>query len=223
MDRTVLVIGDTHLPFTKKHYLEFCIETYKKFKCTHVVHIGDLVDNHAISYHDHDPDGYSHKQEMEEADKELKKWFKAFPKVKMCLGNHDILVARQAMTHGISKRAIRAFEDIWNLPQGWEVDTHFIIDNVLYMHGNKRSGKYAHINEIARQHCSVVMGHLHSNSGVGFRASKRNRFYGMAVGCGVDERAYSMAYATEYPDRFLIGCSVVSNNGKYPQWIPMEL
>lgn len=41
----VLVIGDTHIPFAHKNYLEFCKETQKRFKCDRVVHVGDLVDH----------------------------------------------------------------------------------------------------------------------------------------------------------------------------------
>ena len=48
----VLVIGDLHLPFVKDGYLEFCIWVYKKYNCTEVVFIGDILDNHASSYHE---------------------------------------------------------------------------------------------------------------------------------------------------------------------------
>ncbi len=87
--KNTLIISDTHLPFEKEGYLEFCKRIEKRFDCTRVVHIGDLVDNHAISYHEHDPDGWSPAQEMKEVDKQLQKWYKAFPEVYLCRGNHD--------------------------------------------------------------------------------------------------------------------------------------
>jgi predicted phosphodiesterase len=68
----ILVIGDTHLPFELPGYLEFCLSIQKRVKCGTVVHIGDLVDNHAISYHEHDANGKSPIDEMLEADKHLK-------------------------------------------------------------------------------------------------------------------------------------------------------
>jgi len=89
VENNILVIGDTHQPFEHRHYLSFCKETQKKYKCKTVVHIGDLVDNNAISYHEHDPNGWSPADEKKEADKHLKPWFKAFPTLKLCRGNHD--------------------------------------------------------------------------------------------------------------------------------------
>ncbi len=100
----VLIIGDTHVPFEKKGYIEFCLEVKKKWKCNKVVHIGDLVDNHSISYHEHDPDGLSPEDEMRLADKHLESWYKAFPKVSLCRGNHDSLVDRKTRTTGLTSR-----------------------------------------------------------------------------------------------------------------------
>lgn len=39
---SVLVIGDTHFPFVKKGYLDFCLDIKRRVKCEQVVHIGDL-------------------------------------------------------------------------------------------------------------------------------------------------------------------------------------
>jgi len=114
----VLVIGDTHLPFESKHYLDFLVETHKKYHCKKVVHIGDLVDNNSISYHEHNPDGWSPCNEMKETDDHLVDWFKAFPKLKLCRGNHDRLVDRKAKTVGLPSRCFAPFRDIWSLPRG---------------------------------------------------------------------------------------------------------
>ena len=50
-----LVIGDTHCPAMlrskRKNYIDHLLMVYEKYDCSHVVHIGDLVDNHALSYH----------------------------------------------------------------------------------------------------------------------------------------------------------------------------
>ena len=53
--KNVLVIGDTHEPFCHPGYKAFCYEVANKFQCSEVVHIGDEVDNHAISYHESKP------------------------------------------------------------------------------------------------------------------------------------------------------------------------
>lgn len=87
--RNILVIPDLHIPFEHKHALSFCKRIYKDLNCSEVIHIGDLVDNHAISYHEHDPNGLSPEQEIKLSLKKCKDWYKAFPQVKLCRGNHD--------------------------------------------------------------------------------------------------------------------------------------
>ena len=55
----ILAVGDIHIPFNHKDYLKHCLKMYKKHKCNKVVFMGDVVDNHAISYHESENDGGS--------------------------------------------------------------------------------------------------------------------------------------------------------------------
>ena len=188
-----------------------------------IVHIGDLVDNHACSFHDSDPDGYSHGEEMKRAKERLKKWFKAFPKVLLCRGNHDILVERKALRYGLSQSVVKTFKKIWDLPKGWEFEEEFYRYGVLFTHGNGRAGMYAHGKLAQDEFCSSVMGHLHSNAGTLWGSNKNHRYFGLAVGCGVDQKTYSMAYAKYFKRKFMIGCGVVTDSGNYAQFIPMKI
>ena len=52
----VLIIGDTHFPACHSKYLEFVSKIYHKYSCNNVIHIGDVVDHHAISFHKKHPD-----------------------------------------------------------------------------------------------------------------------------------------------------------------------
>lgn len=218
-----LIIADTHLPFEVKDYLQFCKQIEKKFKCKRVVHIGDLVDNHAISYHEHDPDGWSPADEMREVDKKLVKWFKAFPKLHLCIGNHDSLVDRKGKTVGLPRRCFNQFRNIWNLPSGWKDDFDFEFDSVRYQHGTGFSGKYGHISAMEANRQSTVIGHLHSVAGVGFSANSRECIFGMCVGCGIDRKKYAFAYGKDFRRKPIIGCGVVLEGGKFPMFIPMDL
>jgi len=225
MSKNTLVIADTHIPFEKEGYLEFCKRIEKAFNCTRVVHIGDLVDNHAISYHEHDPDGWSPADEMKEADKHLKKWFKAFPKVYMCRGNHDVLVDRKGKTVGLPKRAFRDFRDIWNLPDTWVDDFTFEFEGVIYQHGTGYSGKYGHVMAATNNRQSTVIGHLHSTAGVEWMANEKECIFGMCVGCGLDRKKYAFAYGKDFRRKPILGCGVVSvsKKGVNAQFIPMTL
>jgi len=220
---SVLIIGDTHLPFEHKRYLEFCKEIETRCKCGTIVHIGDLVDNHSISYHEHDPDGWSPADEMAETDKHLKEWFKAFPNVMLCRGNHDGLVDRKSKTMGLPRRCFAQFRDIWNLPKGWKDDFEWEIDKVLYKHGTGASGKYAHIQAAERARQSTVIGHTHSTLGVEYLASSKDCIFAMNAGCGIDRHKYAFNYGKDFPRKPILGCGVVTDNGKYAQVFAMDL
>ena len=56
MPETIGIIGDTHAPAMLPGYVEFCSQTFKQWGVTRVVHIGDLVDWAALSFHGTDPD-----------------------------------------------------------------------------------------------------------------------------------------------------------------------
>lgn len=220
---SVLIVGDTHLPFIHPHYLDFCKQTYNKFKCKTVVHIGDLVDNHSINYYEHDPDGWSPHQEMEKADGMLAKWFKAFPKLLLCRGNHDSLVDRKNKTAGLPKRCFKPFREIWNLPPGWIDDFEFQIDGVKYVHGSQCSGKHPHINMAINSRQSTVIGHVHTVAGVEWSASSRDIIFGMSVGCGIHKSSYAFAYGKDFKSKPILSCGVVLENGKNVQVVPMEM
>ena len=218
----VLVIGDTHLPFVHKGYLDFCMKIQKMVKCGTVVHIGDLVDNHSISYHEHDPNGWSPSDEMAEVDKHLKDWFKAFPTVLLCRGNHDSLVDRKARTAGLPERAFHAFRDIWNLPVNWVDDFEFSIHGVRYTHGTGYSGKHSHVQSAYDSRCSTVTGHTHSSGAVQYIETGKNAIFGMSVGCGIDRHSYAMAYGKDFKFKPILGCGVVTDRGRYAQFFPFD-
>ena len=225
MNKRVLVVGDTHIPFQRAGYLDFCVRIHEQLKCTDVVHIGDLVDNHAISYHEHDPNGQSPIDEMERADKELKKWFKAFPNVLLARGNHCRLVDRKSRTHGLPDRCFKPFREIWNLPKGWKDDFSFVINNVKYTHGTGYAGRLAHLQCAIDNRMSCVIGHLHSTAGIEYSANEKDCIWGMNVGCGVDKTAYAFEYGREFKLKPIISCGVVEYTkwGANPRLFKMDL
>ena len=225
MDYTTMVIGDTHSPFCHKDYLAFCKRIHKSFKCRRVVHIGDLVDNHSISFHTHDPDGRSPADEMEQVDVELKPWFKAFPEVYICRGNHDNLVDRKSKHVGLPSRAFKNFRDIWNLPDKWHDSFEWEFDGVLYKHGTGYSGKFGHVQAAIDARQSCVIGHLHSSAGVEYIANSKQVMFGMNVGSGIDRKSYAMAYGKDFRRKPILSCGIVSvtKHGVNAQVIPMRM
>lgn len=216
----VLHIGDLHLPFTHPKYLSFCKKVYKDFNCNKVVFAGDIVDLHAMSYHETDPDGMSAGEELELTRKMIRPWIKAFPKAKVTIGNHDAISKRKAKTFGIASKYIREHKEVYET-EGWDWGMEYIIDNVLYVHG-KGHGKNAALNTAIAERMSVAQGHAHSWAGVQFTTSTKDRLFGLNSGCGIDIDKYAFEYQKNFSVRPVLGCGVVIN-GIRAHFIPMEL
>ena len=214
--KNVLVIGDLHEPFCLDGYLEHCIETYNKYKCNEVVFIGDIIDNHASSYHETDPDGHSAGQELKMAIQRIKQWYNAFPKATVIIGNHDRLIMRKAYSSGLSKLWIKDYAEVLGTP-GWNFTDSIEIDNVLYIHGEGGTARA----RVRRDLQSVVQGHLHSQAYIDWCVGAKFKLFGMQVGCGVDHRSYAMAYGKEGP-KPAIACGVILQ-GEIPINIMMNL
>ena len=214
--KNVLVIGDLHEPFCLDGYLEHCVETYNKYKCNEVVFIGDIIDNHASSYHETDPDGHSAGQELKMAIQRIKQWYSAFPKATVIIGNHDRLIMRKAYSSGLSKMWIKDYAEVLGTP-GWNFTDSIEIDNVLYIHGEGGTARA----RVRRDLQSIVQGHLHSQAYIDWCVGAKFKLFGMQTGCGIDHRSYAMAYGKEGP-KPAIACGVILQ-GEVPINIMMNL
>jgi len=213
----VLVIGDLHEPFCLTGYLSFCKEQQDRFKCRTVVFIGDVIDNHYSSYHDTDPDGMGGGDELDLAIEKLQPWVEAFPRAYVTIGNHDRMVMRKAFSGGIPKKWIRSYNEVIGAPK-WKFIDEVVIDGVQYVHGEGGTARAKARND----KFSTVQGHLHTHSYVESMAGRDSCVFGMQVGCGIDRRAYALAYAKTGP-KPAIGCGVVLNKGKLPIQIMADL
>lgn len=216
----ILVIGDTHFPFMHPDYLAFCLDVKEQFACDTVIHIGDLVDNHAMSFHDTDPDGYSARKEYKEARKLIKQWVDAFPNLYGLLGNHDLIPHRKAFASGLSNTFMKSFEEAWELPETWQWFMELEINGVIYTHGTGNSGKTPALSRAENYMMPVVSGHIHTAGGAYWKHGRRDRIWGLNVGCGVDGSAYAMAYGRYNTRGDALGCGVVLE-GNIPIFIPM--
>ena len=217
----VLIIGDTHFPFVDRRYIDFLCDTYNQFECDTVVHIGDLVDHHAISFHEseHDAMGAAHESDL--AQEFVDQYVETFPGSRICLGNHDALVQRRAMKAGLPLRFIRDLSEIYNT-SGWAWEYQHVIDGVIYTHGTGASGKNHSLNMAVSNRCSVVCGHTHTNLSVNYDVNKFDRIFGMNVGCGIDINAYAFRYGMVFPKRPVLGCGIVID-GEIAIPVPMPL
>lgn len=208
--RNVLIVGDLHAPFTLKGYLEFCKNIHDKYQCTDTVFIGDILDAHFSSYHEIDPDGHSAGEELRLAKEQIADWHETFPYAKVCIGNHDSIPNRKAMTSGLSKGWIKSISEVLETPT-WEYSENFIIDNVLYTHGTGRKARHRAKNDLI----SVCQGHYHSEGYIEHFVGMNYRIFAMQVGSGLDKNSYAAAYGRHF-NKPHVCCGVILNNGELP-------
>jgi len=212
----LLVIGDLHEPFCLDGYLEFCVDTYSKFNCNRVLFIGDCLDNHYASFHETDADGLGGLDELELAIEKLSRWYRAFPKADVTLGNHDIMIMRKAQSSNIPSKWIRDYIEVLETP-GWNFQHRVVIDGVQYVHG---IGSKAHMRCVKDMQ-STVSGHHHTEAYTMWKVGSKSKVFGMQIGCGIDKDTYAMAYGRWFP-KPAIGCGVVIG-GHTPINVMMDL
>lgn len=216
------VIADTHLPFEHSEYLEFVQKTFDRFNVTEVIHIGDLVDNHAASRWQMELKAANVEDELELTRQALKPWIAAFPNMKLCLGNHDRIPIRQAKSVGMPQSFIKTFEELYELPSTILCAMSHTIDGVHYDHGLGSGGIYGARSTAIKLGCSYVQGHTHLHSGVFYNSNAVGEtIFGMNVGCGIDKNAYAFNYAKGMRGEFTLGCGVIVE-GKEAYFIPMN-
>lgn len=204
----VLTIGDLHAPAVHPGYMDFCQDLYRDYGCNRVVFIGDVTDQHTASKHLTDPDGKGAQEEFEETYDEVQRWYEAFPKADVCIGNHDERYLKRCMEAGLPRSALKPYSELWDTP-GWKWAQSFVIDETHYSHGTGCGGINPAFNYAKLLGRSVVIGHVHTQSGVKWICTEYGRTFSMDVGCGVDDQHPAFHYGKEHRTKGVLSAGVI--------------
>ena|ERR1700677_1356376 len=221
LSKSILVISDYHAPYNHPDAANFLRACALKYKPDTVVCIGDEVDNHAMSFHDHDADLPSAGDELVQAIKALQPLYKMFPNCIVVDSNHGSMVGRKRLAHGMPSAVIKPYRDILQAPKGWswvEDITLFTPMGKVYFHHSKGINAKKNSQSMG---CSFVQGHHHEQFELSYWSNPDALLFGMTVGCLVDRKSLALAYAKNNLKRQIIGCATIIN-GK-PDLIPMLL
>ncbi len=217
----VLMFTDPHIPAHHPDALDFVASLRDKHDPTHIICGGDLVDFHAANYHEHDPDLPGLQGEVALIREHLAPWFDAFPQVRWCAGNHDRLPARQGASAGLTADMMRPLPEFLGCPVGWEYRDEFVIDGVLYEHGDQRPGGMSAPRRAALETgMSFCMGHLHTSGGIQIIPSGRSGYgdrFAANAGCLINKSDRQFRYTKNRPT---LG-AVIVEGGRYPTFAPM--
>ena len=92
--KSILCISDQHSPYHHPDTLDFLAAIKKEYKPDCIVNMGDELDWHSISFHDHHPGLRAPKDELTEAKIFFKELHKMFPKMELLDSNHGSQVSK---------------------------------------------------------------------------------------------------------------------------------
>ena len=221
MNKRILVISDTHLPYDHKDTIKFLTAVKKKYRPDRVVHIGDELDYHNLSFHDSDPDLPSAGDELALAIHKLKAYWKLFPKVDVLESNHGTMPYRKAEHHGIPRRCLKDYNEFLEVPKTWrwvpELKIKVNGQLIIFRH-NFTSGT---LLAAQRQGACIVYGHQHSKFEIQYSSSPEKLIWGMNVGCLIENNSPAHKYNLKSDKRPIKGIGVIINGD--PKLVPMVL
>lgn len=223
-----LIVGDLHVPFENEKALQFCIALKKEYKVPdeNVLFTGDEVDYYYGSLFEKDPDATkTANQEIEDARKTLRQWYRAFPIARVCNSNHGLRWYKKFFKSQIPTQLLRDYAEIIQAPSTWKWADKWRINTkhpFILSHGMGFSGKDGARNAAMLNGMSTVIGHLHSHAGVQHIKTSGLNLWAMNAGCLIDEESYAFSYSKYDKFKATLGSSVVLNDGGLPIWIPLS-
>jgi hypothetical protein len=223
--RYIVVIPDLHIPYHHVDALEFIAYNLAQApKGYVVVNLGDEVDNHAISFHDADPNLDSAGRELSRSRESILLLHALVPQMLLCHSNHGSLHYRRAKAHGIPVEYLRTYREIlfpdkggeqWEWAYSHTLDTP--IGQVMFKHqcgGDPR-------NAAAHEGCNLIVGHHHGRFDLAYGASRQRLYFGATAGCLLDRESLAYAYGRESTYKPILGMMIVEDG--IPRHIPMVL
>lgn len=206
----VLLISDLHFPYEHRDTLKFLEYLKEKYDPTRIISLGDELDQHCLSYHDSDPDLFSASGELNEAKKRVKKLKQLFPEMDILESNHGSLIWRKAKTHGIPKEYIKSYQDVIGVDDLWKWHFELTID---LPNGQKcyfTHGKTADVVKLSQQMgMNAVQGHYHEKFGIQYWGNPTGLYWGLQVGCIVDDDSLAFSYNNTNIKRPIIGTGLI--------------
>lgn len=220
VDGNYMVIGDTHFPFVEPGYLPFLNGVYNQYNVTKVFHIGDIVDQYALSFFDKSPEADSAYSELLKSKEIAYEYYDMFDDVDVCAGNHDVRYLRQAVKSGLPEAFIKTLEEVLDMPDTWRINHSYIVnDETIVEHGTS-TGVKATYDRAMITSMNVIQGHTHNYGGVIYINDGFKQRWGLNVGCGIDVSSYAAKYARNFKYKPTLGCGVVVDG--IPMFIPFR-
>lgn len=214
-------IPDLHCPFMHRDAAAFIRACVAKYKPTVTIFAGDELDQHAISDHATDPNGFGPGHELTAGLKQLEEIYAIFPEALVCESNHGQRPFKRAYKAGLPSQYLKTYAEFMEAPQGWVWDAEFEIDGVVYTHGEGATGANGALQLAIRMGKSQAVGHWHGNAGASYFYNGNTLLFGLYSGCLIDVDSYAFRYGKHFKLKPILGLSIIDCG--VPFFVPMTL
>jgi len=207
----VFIIGDAHFPFHSPDAYNKMMALIKKEKPTHVVQIGDLLDQYAFSKYSRSLEITPHQEIKDGLAYATTMWKtiqKMLPKTKcyQILGNHDVRMAKRISEKLPELESFVTYKELYKFKNVEVMQSdrdHIEIDGVVYVHGwlSKSIDHAKHFNK------PCVHGHRHRP----VVEVDRPGLWSMDVGFMADESSLPLQYTQSKITKWTMACGLVEN------------
>lgn len=232
----ILFISDLHCPYQHPDALAFLAALHKKYQFSRIIGLGDELDYHAMSFHDHDPDLDSAGRELQRGREVLLELWKMFPVIEWVHSNHGSMAYRKALHNGVPRHLVLDYRDAifgvkdkdgsikrpGNRGIGWTWQGSIIIDlgkgqKCKVHHGMSVSTR----RNVEQSGMGFVQGHHHGTFELVYHGTPEALNWGMTCGCLIDDEGLAFSYNKNSIKRPVIGCGGVIDGN--PKLLPMQL
>lgn len=221
--KRVLIIPDTHEPFGHPDLIKFLSAVKSKYldEDDLVLHLGDEIDGHCISFHDSEPDlPFSPSSELEKAVEKIADLQEIFPKMYLCESNHGSLVYRRQKAAGLPRSVFKSYQEILGTPN-WQWHEDYVLQtkmgDIYVCHGKtSATGKLS--KEMGTY--GAIQGHFHGKFQVVWSTTVTGTRFDAFSGCLIDRSSLAFAYGKNHIPKPILGCLLISKAG-YPKMIKM--
>lgn len=228
--RPILCISDLQIPFEAPNALDFCmhLKSHYRIPDENILNVGDETDNLHGGQWPKDPDGrFSATGELAQTRETLKKWYCAFPEMKLAISNHGLRWIKKAIGAEIPSQMMRSYREIFEAPEGWQWKDEWRFNDLKHpfrmIHGLGYGGVNGHRNAAIDSGLSTVIGHLHSHAGICYlRTLGGLKIWGFNTGSLIDSTQYAFSYGKYNRMQPCLGVGVIFNQGQVPMWHPYE-
>lgn len=208
----LLVLGDTHFPFTDRVALAAAISFAKSYKPDHIIQVGDFIDGYNWSLFKRAPDSPSAEMEWNQTELMAHQFFEQLAKFQITVleGNHCRRYMLRACEANLPRKLVKTLSELFPYENvHWHMEPEpFVLDGIAFIHGDEMAGNV--VQKARALGMPLVQGHTHQAS-LTYINTFKHQIFGMEVGALIDGKSIACRYAAKNPLKMWSGVATITD------------